>query len=44
MYKSFFGLRERPFNLVPDPRYLFMSTRQREVFSTLKYASRVRAG
>jgi|KBSSwiStaDraftv2_1062776.scaffolds.fasta_scaffold49864_2 type II secretory pathway predicted ATPase ExeA len=38
MYKSFFGLRERPFNLVPDPRYLFMSTRQREAFSTLKYA------
>jgi type II secretory pathway predicted ATPase ExeA len=38
MYRSFFGLRERPFNLVPDPRYLFMSTRQREAFSTLKYA------
>lgn len=38
MYKSFFGFRERPFNLVPDPRFLFMSTRQREAFSTLKYA------
>lgn len=25
MYASFFGFRENPFNLTPDPRYLFLS-------------------
>jgi general secretion pathway protein A len=38
MYEAFFGLRERPFDLAPNPRYLFLSTRQREAFSTVRYA------
>jgi type II secretory pathway predicted ATPase ExeA len=38
MYESFFGLRERPFDLAPNPRYLFLGARQREALSTLKYA------
>ena len=25
MYEGFFGLRERPFDLTPDPRFLFMT-------------------
>src|SRR5260370_1087905 len=25
MYKSFFGLKENPFNVNPDPRYLFLT-------------------
>ena len=25
MYTSYFGLKENPFNLTPDPRYLFLS-------------------
>jgi general secretion pathway protein A len=37
MYERFFGLQERPFDLVPNPRYLFLSTRQREAFSNLRY-------
>ena len=25
MYKKFFGLKENPFNVNPDPRYLFLT-------------------
>ena len=25
MYESFYGLQERPFDLTPDPRYLFLT-------------------
>jgi general secretion pathway protein A len=38
MYESFFGLRERPFDLTPNPRYLYLGARQREALSTLRYA------
>jgi general secretion pathway protein A len=38
MYERFFGLRERPFDLTPNPRFLFLSARQREALNTLKYA------
>lgn len=38
MYEPFFGLRERPFDLVPNPRFLFLPPRQREAFSNLRYA------
>jgi general secretion pathway protein A len=37
MYESFFGLRERPFDLVPNPRFLFLPPRQREAMSNLRY-------
>jgi type II secretory pathway predicted ATPase ExeA len=37
MYEQFFGLRERPFDLLPNPRYLFLADRHREAFSNLKY-------
>lgn len=36
MYESFFGLRERPFELTPDPRFLFLSSRQREALGNLQ--------
>jgi general secretion pathway protein A len=38
MYESFFGLRERPFDLTPNPRYLYLGAPQREALSTLRYA------
>ena len=38
MYESFFGMRERPFDLAPNPRFLFLSGRQREALSTIRYA------
>jgi type II secretory pathway predicted ATPase ExeA len=37
MYEDFFGLRERPFDLVPNPRFLYLSARQREALSNLRY-------
>ena len=37
IYGSFFGLRERPFTLTPNPRFLYLSTRQREALSSLRY-------
>lgn len=37
MYERFFGLRERPFDLFPNPRFLYLSGRQREAISNLRY-------
>jgi general secretion pathway protein A len=37
MYHEFYGLRERPFELTANPRYLFMTARHREALSTLEY-------
>lgn len=37
MYEAFYGLRERPFDLVPNPRFLFLAGRQREALSNLQY-------
>jgi general secretion pathway protein A len=37
IYSAFYGLRERPFDLTPNPRFLFLSTRQREALSNLRY-------
>lgn len=37
MYNDFFGLRETPFTIAPDPRYLFMSERHRDALAHLLY-------
>src|SRR3954469_14483901 len=37
MYAKFFGLRQEPFSIAPDPRYLFMSERHREALAHLLY-------
>ncbi|KQM69817.1 ExeA family protein [Xylophilus sp. Leaf220] len=37
MYASFFGLRQDPFSIAPDPRYLYMSERHREALAHLLY-------
>jgi general secretion pathway protein A len=37
MYDSFFGLTELPFELTANPKYLFLTGRQREALSTLQY-------
>ncbi len=44
MYERFYGLRERPFSLTPDPGYLFLSAVHRETLSHLRYAIETRAG
>lgn len=37
MYQDFFGLREKPFALLPDPRFLFLSRCHREALAHLMY-------
>jgi general secretion pathway protein A len=38
MYNSFYGFRERPFQLVPNPAYLFLSRSHEEAMAHLVYA------
>jgi general secretion pathway protein A len=40
MYKKFFGLKQEPFSIAPDPHYLFMSGRHREALAHLLYGVR----
>jgi type II secretory pathway predicted ATPase ExeA len=44
MYESFFGLNEKPFNMTPDPEYLFFTDQHREAFAHLVYGIRERRG
>ena len=37
MYTAFFGLKQDPFSISPDPRYLFMSERHGEALAHLLY-------
>ena len=37
MYQDFYGLRALPFELTPDPKYLFLTPRHREALSNLEY-------
>ncbi|MHC4933053.1 MAG: ExeA family protein, partial [Planctomycetota bacterium] len=37
MYTRFYGLREKPFSLTPDPRFLYLSTAHREALAHLLY-------
>lgn len=37
MYERYYGLQERPFDLVPNPRFLYVSGRQREALGNLRY-------
>jgi len=44
MYKKFFGLRESPFNVNPDPRYLFLTRHTEEALANLTYGVQKRKG
>jgi general secretion pathway protein A len=44
MYEAFFGLESRPFDLTPDPRYLFLTPSHREALSNLEYGISARTG
>src|SRR5215813_10979220 len=37
MYERFYGLREKPFSLAPDPAYLYMAKRHRHALTLLEY-------
>ena len=44
MYESYYGLRERPFDLSPNPRFLFLSVGHRAALTHLKYGLTGRPG
>ena len=44
MYLDFYGFREKPFSLTPDPRFVFLSKNHREAFAHLLYGINNRAG
>jgi general secretion pathway protein A len=44
MYNSFFGLRENPFNLSPDPAFLYRSPQHEEALANLVYGVQSRKG
>src|SRR5215472_5022168 len=44
MYLDYYGLRERPFDLSPNPRFLFLSKGHREALLHLRYGLTGRPG
>jgi len=44
MYEAFFGLAVKPFELLPNPKFLFPSRSHRRALNYLKYGLRERAG
>jgi general secretion pathway protein A len=44
VYESWYGFREKPFNLTPDPKYLYLSHRHAEAFAHLEFGRRERGG
>jgi type II secretory pathway predicted ATPase ExeA len=44
MYESFYGLREKPFSLLPDPDYLYLSPKHLRALTLLEYGMMNQAG
>jgi general secretion pathway protein A len=44
MYKSFYGIKESPFNVNPDPRFLFLTKQIEEALTSLMYGIQTRKG
>jgi general secretion pathway protein A len=44
VYLRFYGLREKPFNPTPDPRFLYLSSAHREALAQLEYGVKERRG
>jgi general secretion pathway protein A len=44
VYESWYGFSEKPFNLTPDPKYLYLSQRHAEAFAHLEFGRRERGG
>ena len=44
MYKSFYGLKENPFNVNPDPRFLYLTKEIEEALTGLMYGIQTRKG
>ncbi len=44
MYESFYGLTEKPFTLLPDPDYLYLSQKHQRALTLLEYSMMNQAG
>lgn len=44
MYEEFYGLRETPFNLTPDPDFLYLSKSHQKAMAYLKYGLETKKG
>ena len=44
MYQSYYGFKEMPFNITPDPRFLYLSPTHQEALQHLKYGVREKKG
>jgi general secretion pathway protein A len=44
LYEAHYGFTEKPFNLTPDPKYLYLSARHTEAFAHLEFGRRERGG
>src|SRR5262249_40767777 len=44
MYLKFFGLKEQPFGVTPDPRFLYLSAAHREALASLYYGIEANRG
>lgn len=44
MYEAFFGFGERPFQLTPNPKFLYLNSAHREALATLRYGLRSALG
>lgn len=44
MYQSFYGLKEMPFNITPDPRFLYLSPTHQDALRHLEYGVEERKG
>jgi len=44
MYKSFYGLKESPFNLTPDPQFIYLGENHREALAQLVYGVKEKKG
>ena len=44
MYEAFYGLKEKPFTLLPDPDYLYLSPKHQRALTLLEYGMMNHAG
>jgi general secretion pathway protein A len=44
MYETFYGLRENPFSVTPDPQYIYLGENQREALAQLLYGVQQKKG
>lgn len=44
MYKEYFGFKEEPFSIAPDPQFLYMSEKHREALAHLIYGMKTDSG